>query len=342
MIRRMQMIFAGVLAALGSMAHAQSTAPAAAAASTIELRISPIIDLHMSLRAAAENKDAAAESAIAGQSDALAAMAALEASLGGPRAWLGFEGNFLDCSTAADVAKVFEQLPEHSGPGQRELRQPALQYAAALARIEPAFLEQHWPAREQQLQQASAMIERDFMPHARACIDQVIAALAMTDPKVIIPVHLTIDGPGPGRASTSATIENRGVVFVALNSASGTQFFETIVHEATHALDVATRDQQHALNIMRAKLVDAGVPRTDTRWRDTWHTIMFITAAAAVRRTIDPKHEDYGVVEKYYDKVAEVAAIERPIWAAYLKGEISREQAIDNIVKAVAAIAPKS
>ncbi len=58
---------------------------------------------------------------------------------------------------------------------------------------------------------------------------------------------------------------------------------------------------------------------------------MFVQAAGTVRKVLDPGHKDYGDTAGYYPKVPRATAVVRPAWEAYLRGEISRDAALERI-----------
>jgi hypothetical protein len=89
------------------------------------------------------------------------------------------------------------------------------------------------------------------------------------------------------------------------------------------------------LDLLRARLEKAGFTRRDKEWREVPHTLMFVQAGETIRRVVDPKHEPYGVVAKYYDKVRPIADVEIPAWTAYLDGKTTREEAVEKILAAV-------
>lgn len=107
------------------------------------------------------------------------------------------------------------------------------------------------------------------------------------------------------------------------------------MHEASHALDVATMRQPTALMQLRRALQTAGVDASDPRYRDIWHTIMFIQSAETIRRIVDPSHLDYGEHADYYARVCAIADVQRPIWRSYLDEQITLQDAIDAIVRSL-------
>ena len=314
------------------------TPPASAATGTkLELRLSPIIDLHFFARRVAAGDDIAP--ALDGFNRVLETQQALAETLGGPRAWLMFDHNFLDCDTAADLLEEFRLIPESTMIRGRtvNVREAAVAYGESLASIEPAWLGEHWPARKASITAAQARIAPLLEKNESAYLAFMIRSLAMDDPRATIPVYLVADAPFPG-ASTSATMDDKPVCFVATSSGGeGTLMLETILHEATHGLDILTRGEPTALNRLRLQLAEAGIPQLDPRFRDAWHTIMFINTGETVRRVVDPEHVHYGDAEKYYEKVPDVTRIERPIWIDHLDGKLTLDQTIEKLTAELSA-----
>jgi hypothetical protein len=111
-----------------------------------------------------------------------------------------------------------------------------------------------------------------------------------------------------------------------------------ILHEAIHALDVATEGQDNVLSRLRQRLRGAGLTWPNRLLRDVPHTLIFMQAAETVRRLLDADHQHYGEVAGYYAKVPEAACIVRPTWTAYLDAEITRDEALERMVADAVAI----
>jgi hypothetical protein len=337
LIAGLSLALAGPLAAQQSPPAAQSPpVPVVQTQTKLDVRTSPIIDLHFFARRVAAG-DAIAP-ALDGFNRVVETQQALAEMLGGPRAWLMFDHNFLDCDTAAQLLDEFSRIPESTMMRGRtvNLREAAVAYGESLAAIEPAWLRDHWPARKQSIRTAHEGFAPLLEQHESACLAFMIRSLAIDDPRATIPVYLVADAPFPG-ASTSATMDDRPVCFVAIDELQGTLMLETILHEATHGLDILTRGEPTALNRLRVQLAEAGVTQLDPRFRDAWHTIMFINTGEAVRRVVDPAHVHYGDAEKYYDKVPDVTRIERPVWIDHLDGKLTLDETIAKLTAELGA-----
>lgn len=119
--------------------------------------------------------------------------------------------------------------------------------------------------------------------------------------------------------------------FVGTHGLGGAALAEVVLHEATHALDVAREGD--VFDEFRARLESAGVARTDRRWRDAPHTLMFCASASTVRAVLDRAHVDQGEKSGYYAKVGATAESVRAAWSEIQAKSLSREAALDRLVQ---------
>jgi hypothetical protein len=348
------------------LAAASAVPPAAA---RFDFEAKPYVDLHFYVRSLAASKEPRAEIAeVKGLADAVEAARALDVELGSPIAWGYVEGLIGECSTAKEgtlaLAKTRETV-EMPGGKLVALRAGALKLGAALEKAEPAFLEKVWPAHQKAIEEASTRIEKGFDGKEKECLADVAKHLGLPSPRRAIPVRLVYEAPFPG-AVTHRKLGGGGVCFVSVKDVEGTLLLESVLHEATHALDVLARpapgetresddplgkgtkkrdadedDEEDAessvLDLLRARLEKAGFTRRDREWRDVPHTLMFVQAGETIRRLVDPKHVHYGIVAKYYDKMKPIADVELAAWTAYLDGKTTREEAVEKILGSVTA-----
>jgi hypothetical protein len=305
-------------------------APPAETATRLVLHESPAVDLYFHVRSVAVT--ASGGHRIRELDPAIEAARELDRSLGGsPLAWGPLEGLLTGCRTAADVQRAFARAPEtlELRDGRRvELRAPAAKLAAALVAAEAAFQE---PAkrRAQRIAAARAAWEERVAPNWRTCLEFHLGSLGMLDPEIEIPVYLVAELPPPG-AITHRTERDEGVCFVGVDAAQGSQLFEVILHEATHALDLATRNES-ALGELRRELQASGLPSEHRAHRDLPHLLMFVQSAETVRRLLDPAHRDYGEAARVYERLPGAEAV-RSHWREHLDGKQTRAQALKGIL----------
>lgn len=330
-----------LLAALALQTPA-APAPAAQAAPAGETRIalstSPALDFYFHVRSVAT---AGGKTTVEGFGPAVDAARELDKTLGGSfLAWGPLEGLLLGCQTAADIQRAFAAAPAtiELRPGTSvPLREGALKLAAALVAAEPAFREP-WQRREPRIQEARARWEAQVGPKEKELLAFHIHGLTMPDPHVSVPVVLVLEAPFPG-AVTHRGADGKGVCFVAVGNAPGSQLHEMILHEVTHALDLASVNDS-ALGELRFLLLGNGVAQTDKLVRDLPHLLMFVQSAESIRRVIDPAHEDYGERNKVYARMAPNAEIVRGFWREWLDGKSKGTEALEQIVASVLG-APK-
>lgn len=312
-------------ACLSSGARA-STAP------SLEIRTEPLVDFYFMVRALAAGDGAVPEPL----AESVQAARTLGAALPGPRAWGVLDGQAVRCRKASDLEAAFTRLPEtfvaSTGDTLHVLPQ-SLALAKTLEAAEPWFLETVWPEHARTLAAATDTLQELLLPREDACFHSVTAALAMGHPVVVIPVYLVAQAPPPGgvtlRGPTGA------VSMVGVDGITGFDLVEVVLHEAIHALDVATAQEPTVLQRLRQSLQEGGVPRTDPRYRDIPHAVIFLQAAATVREVLDPEHRDYGETHGAYDRMKKTLAVVRPLWEARLEGSVPVEVAIRRIVKEV-------
>ena len=349
----MNHVAAAALAAVAAI----SVAPAmpeisAAPAARLEIRTLPFVDLYFYVRALAVETEPVPE--LAGLREAVDAVRALGKQLTSPAALAPIEGAIANCATAAEAREATSSLPEKWDPRPGShvmLRKLGTDIVAAIAPAEPAFLEKVWPEHQGEVAAAMQRIDATFAPKSQECLAYVAKSLGLAAGDLAIPVRLVAEMPFPG-AVTQRGQDDRGVCFVAVRGAEGTQLFETILHEATHALDVATpappadapasssgaapegSAPESVLADLRARLEKTGLTRADAAWRDVPHTLMFVQAGETIRRIVDERHEHYGTVARYYAKVQAIADVEIPAWTAFLDGKATREETLSRIVAA--------
>jgi hypothetical protein len=320
----------------GLLCFALIAAPSAAepaAASTIELRASPLVDLYYLVRAVADTAATAPE--LDGFGEAVAEARLMQAALGNPLRWGLIEGRLASCDNAAQAVETFGALPESVAAGGDRavpLREGAVRLARSLAAIERQFMAQVWPRHEREIAAARERLGASLLPKQAECFRFIEESFGMQPLPQAIPVHLVAESPAPH----GFTHRTRGgaVCFVGVRGTPAPLLAETVLHEATHALDVANKTS--ALADLGERLTTAGIAATDKRHRNAVHTLFFIQAAETVRRFVDPGHRDYGDEAGYYAKVRAAADVERPVWKAYLDGGITREEALTRIVAGLA------
>ncbi|MFO0982451.1 MAG: hypothetical protein U1E76_12075 [Planctomycetota bacterium] len=290
----------------------------------LDLRIEAMVDLYYWVRKVAGANEAPPR--LAGFDDAVSAVGELRSHLKSLLDWGVLEASAEDWRSSSEMARAWQQLDE-------SLRAPAAHLARALGQIEAAFRKDVWPGHRELLAAAAKEVEARLIDKESECFAYMGDKLEIHLGDLEVPVYLVAEAPWP-QGFTHVREGGSGVCFVGLNGAQHTQFLETILHEATHALDVASTGS--VFDDLRTQLEHAGVPRTSRVWHDAPHTLMFIQAGETIRRIVDPGHQHYGDVAGYYPKVKRIAEVERAAWLAYLDGNTTRAEAVRTIVAQLA------
>ena len=298
----------------------------AAAAPLWELRINPLADLHYWVRMLVFRP--AERPGMPGLSDALGALR----QQGDSRTWGIYDGSMIEASSAAELTKIAAELPEsfQSRSGQTgPLKEPMARLAEGYGRLEGPFLEKVWPGHREKAERSAAYLRRHLLPRSAAVFADLARNLDVAVPTHPIPVYVVAEAPFP-RAFTFRS-QTGPFSVVAPEGTPGTLWDEIVIHETIHALD-ALSGERGAIKDLRRRL--SGILGASPQEVEEFaHTLMFAQAAGTVRRVLDPAHRDYGDVARYYPKVPRAAAVVVPAWREYLAGGITRDEALDRIVR---------
>lgn len=298
----------------------------------LDLRINPLMDLHYWVRKVASEKGEIP--AVEGLPEAVAAVRQVGDSLRG--GWGILDGAFTEATTAEELARVATQFPETltlRDGRTLSARQSVASLATAYKPLEKTFLATVWPRHREIAERAAATVRKELFPKAPEVYADISRHLGVVSaPKTPIPVYLIAAGPFP-RAFTMRSQEGPFSV-VALEGEPDSQWVEIVVHESIHGLDDLTGEGS-VLAELRRRL--AQVPGADPgEIRNFVHTIMFVQPASTVRRILNPSHKDYGDTAGYYTRAGRADKVVVPAWRDYLDGRITREAAVERIVKGFA------
>jgi len=315
------------LSVLALPAPAQS---AAHAGTRLEFRTSPALELWFHVRHLAETS---APSPLPALAPALEAARELARELGPMSlAWGAFEGLLPGCESAADLLAAAARAPEEAQlPGGQSiaLRARVQRVAAALVEAEPACAEL-LAENAGTVALARASWEELVGEQERALFRHHQERLGLAGLALTIPVYLTAHGARPG-AVTYFDEDGKGVCFVAVAGRAESELFEVVLHEATHALDLAA-GKGSLLSALRDALGAAGFDQRSRPFHDLPHLLMFLQAAESVRTVLAPEHEDYGQTQGVYARMGPRAAHLRERFAEYATGKRTRAELVQAFV----------
>jgi hypothetical protein len=314
------------LLALAGAGRAQTDA----AGPRLDLRIEPAVDLWNHGRALADSRGEVPGP----MAELVAAIRAVGAKLPRGAGWGRFDSGVIGITGAEELAARFAKVGnlQLRGGGEIDLSIEMAAVAAILRATEPAFLAEIWPARQAAIVAGHEHLEEHLLPKQAEAFAAMLAGLEMTDPGGVIPVYLVATAPWPGATTYRGRDGGFCVVAVDQSEYGEGALREIVLHEATHALDLAAGES--VLSRLRDRLREAGLGPADDAFRDLPHTIMFAQAGETVRRVIDPRHVHYGDgPSTYYDRVTHGRLV-RDLWVEHLDGKLSTDQVIERLVAA--------
>lgn len=208
-------------------------------------------------------------------------------------------------------------------------------YFESLRPLVDPFIEEAWPERRAKLESLAGWLDEHFIQkpevlewHAQSLV------LQMPDPPVTLVLVTQTGWPG---GFTHRDASDHGISYVALMLGPRELVYETVVHELTHALEV--QDGAHSVpSRIRSALIEAGIHPRDRAARNGWHTIYFIQSAMTTKKFLDPDHVPYGEVHGLYERMGPIAEIELRAWEDHHAGDLSVDEAVDQIVEEILAL----
>ncbi|HVS12872.1 MAG TPA: hypothetical protein VMV46_03030 [Thermoanaerobaculia bacterium] len=301
----------------------------------IELRVEPAVALWTEARALAESR---------GEPNGplaplVEALRALGAKLPRGQGWGRFDGALLGVGTTEEIASRLAGVTtvRLRAGSEIEVGAEVQGVVAALRAVDAPFRAELWPQRRAAIEASRADVEARLLPRQAEAFALMLRSLGMDDPGRAIPVYLVHDSVWPG-ATTYRDRDGTGYCIVAVDREEnrGSALLEIVLHEATHALDIASQlaARSSVLTRLRDRLRAAGLGPEDDAFRDLPHTLMFVQAGETIRRVVDPRHVHYGDgPSTYYDRVPH-ARLVRDLWIAHLDAKVTLDQVLDRLVDA--------
>jgi len=302
--------------------------PAHSPAARLEFRTSPAVELYHEVRFLAATR---AELPVEALRPALEAAAELERELGPMSlAWGPFEGLLAGCERGPDLVAAAERAPETLAlPGGKpvEFRARLVRLARALASSEEACADL-LARNAESVALARAAWDELVGPKEAELLRHHQERLGFAGLAPTIPVYLTAHGARPG-AVTYFDAEGRGVCFVAVEGREDSELFEVVLHEATHALDIAAGERSDSLlSELRDALGAAGFDERSRPFHDLPHLLMFLQSAESVRAVLASGHEDYGVTQGVYARMGPKSAPLRERFGEFSAGKRARAELV--------------
>lgn len=303
--------------------------------SRIDVRVEAFADLEQWVRALAEHEGA--PSPPEGLEAAVAAARALDAADRGGALWAQVEDLVPQCTSARDFAILAGRLPESHPLAEGRvapLRKLALAWATALVAAEHLHTTLVWPGRRRLLEERMAPLRAQFSQLAPLALEQLLAALGIEDPRVVLPIFLVAQTPRAALESRRAGSNPASLLVV--EAREGLALVEQVMNAAGRALDAAAGDGASALSQLRAALASAGFA-TNPAAREVEQAVWSVASAWSVRRVFDGSHRDLGAADGAYEVLGAAAEVVLASWTDCFEGHSSVEAAIQRTLEALAA-----
>ncbi len=313
-------------------AEAPTAPPETTGGTSLELQLSPLVDLYYYVRAQAADADV---EPTPGYEAAVEAARAIQQSMGSFGGWGPLDSQVFLAADPEVLVEGFSELPEPYERRGREIsiRDDAVRLATAIQAVMPEFTRDLWPDRKAELDRRIAYLETHFMPGHRKALFFMMQSLGIPDLGLTVPVFL-VNATNPPGAMTYHLRGGAPACVIDVNvGGAGDLLLETILHESSHTLDMASRDTGSAFATLRSLLEESGLSRRDDAYHTVPHTLMFVQAEETMRRLFNPDHLAYGDATDLYERTGVTAVVERETWPRYLDGELSRDEALRKIVE---------
>jgi hypothetical protein len=343
--------------------------------SHIELHKSAFVEFEHNVRALPEDPDRSS-------ADAAVLRAVIARNNLGPSrvgAWL--DPVLVRCANSDEFIAACAALPESVvlvGGGEIALRTLAVDYAKAMAPLEPEFLARTWPARERRIDAAIQTLREQLAASGDIALDQILRDLEISDPGVVIAVyfgtstrpeppplirhtsvqsvHCLAEHAGPAIDDTTRVAraaDGSPVCFFKIDELTANDRLQMFLHCVTAALGLASHEQRSVLEELRERV---HVP--DGAWQPEWHVLISAESADVIRRVVDstfvPEVFTAGFVDsstgqascnswdfKWSSQRARDLVTVFTAWQDFLAGKRTRAEALDAIVAAGKAARPE-
>jgi hypothetical protein len=191
----------------------------------------------------------------------------------------------------------------------------------------PIYRKHRWPEHDAANRRFVSALEPLLARHGSAIARRLAASYETTWPERPIRVDVVHDVGPPGNAQT--TVEPTHVTIAATDPRhAGLAGLELVFHEASHGWG----------HVLTKGVSDAAARLGVAPPRDLWHALLFFNAGAITTEALEQAgvsgYRQYLDVNGLFERA--FARFRSPIlkhWPAFLEGEISRDQAIELILK---------
>lgn len=213
--------------------------------------------------------------------------------------------------------------------------------STSIASTRDEFITSLWPTMKAALDAATTRVRKDLAHREQQCLRFICDSLHLESNTRAHAVYLVETAPRPGAYSGQGPSDSHLSV-AAVRAHPERLLTEVVLHEVVHQIEGAPAGLGKVDSVMRrlrGALLELEGHADREILRELPHMLVFVQAAEAVRRFIDPDHVDYGLRGNYYLRLGPTGAVVRDQWLSVLRGECSDEAALGGMVAAAQEMA---
>jgi len=246
--------------------------------------------------------------------------------------WRTLDALTFSASSGDALSDIPTLMPKIGGELDASAAVKAIQKALDESRSE--FEAKLWPEGQKEVEACIDSFERIPEAHRDSALRFILQTAGIATPPKRIDIRLVprMAGPEGMTVRTSTGL----LVVIGLGKFRGSDFAEVVLHEATHVFDTAAGSDS-LFGKLRVALKAGN--RSAFELEEVPHTVMFILAAEAVRRFIDPAHKDVGASFGIYSRGLEpIRRVEQPILMELAANRITADDAVRQIVSGLGSL----
>lgn len=225
----------------------------------------------------------------------------------------------VSCNTAEEFGATCVDMPP-------SLSVPAQAYADVLKQLSPGDIKKFSEMDSSKLTAAAKKTEGEFRKNANL-LNQAGQSLGFKQADLKVRIIFVPSAPAP-HAVTYRSL-NGPVSVVAVDSFSGSQMTESVLHESLHALDIQNQNEESVIVQLKKSLQGHDVKGS----AEALHAVIFATAEFWIKKS-NPSHKAYGD-SGAYNRMSPVGRGVLATWKDCLSGKLDRKRAMKLIVDSV-------
>jgi hypothetical protein len=243
-----------------------------------------------------------------------------------PLYWRTLDALVYSAGSVEDLSRIPEIMPKIGGELDAESTMKTI--AKALSESRTFFDSDLWPTAQKSARTRIDEFQGIPMEKRNAAVRSILSwsGIAKSPERVSLLVVPRMAG------KEGMTVRTPTGPFVVIGAAkyAGADFAEVVLHESTHVFDSFAGEESL---FGRLRLALKAAKRSAFEVEQVPHVCMFLMAAEAVRRVIDPLHRDVGATFGAYSRGLEpLRKLVEPELRKLMDGKCSQDEAVKAIV----------